>query len=176
MRLHEFFKHPIDLHEVLNTVIPDVDWKNTPEGHEANVKIGEYDYRIQSQNAIFKIGDEEYPYLNVAFQRFKDEQYVTYTTHDTKQSSKVIGAIGNSIGMFVEKTKPTAILFGSTDTDNSGARMRIYSAIASRYLNDYGRTKTFKMSQGEAIVVYNPQLGAKIMPFMAYIQQQQYLK
>lgn len=173
MRLHEFFKDPIDLNEVLTTKIPEPDWKKTKDGYEAIVNIDQFQYRIELQEMEYTLNGVKYPYLNLAFQRYLNGTYVTDTTHDTKQASKVIGAIGNSLGDFIEKLKPDAIMFGSTDPVNTKARMRIYSFIADRFLKHYGRVKTFKMEKGEAMVVYNKNIGAKIMPLLKHIQQKQ---
>ena len=132
MKVQELFM--IDLGEAFNTRCP-TNWTIDSNGNSIGTfELNNYQYRILLQRVTI----HDLIIANIAFYLWDQQtnQWTTIPTMDSKYASQVIGAVVNAIHDKIASMQFDAIVFAATTL--SDKRMRIYNAIANRYVKHFG--------------------------------------
>jgi hypothetical protein len=131
-----------DLHEVLNTTLDDEAWEQKGDKEVGTGVLEGETYKIYLEPGTYPAQDQVYRFINVAFQKIVNGEPTEELQWNSKNASKVVGAISNALLKRVQLYDYDAVIFIASD--NVDKRMSIYNKIAERKWTDKGLGKTLE--------------------------------
>jgi hypothetical protein len=147
MKLQEVFADPsfgrggkimencLRMNEVFDTRIPVDNWVHTNNGEYGDISIDDTDYRIELEFLSYPINGSEIEAVNIAFGKVVNGISTGELTLDTKNTSKVFGAILNAALDKIKEYNFDAILFMAAN--NIEKRMQLYNRLARWVAKSY---------------------------------------
>lgn len=125
-----------NLHETLNTRFDDESWEQVGRNQVGTAVLGDETFRIIMEPQHFLLDGINYHFINVALQKIVDGKPSEELQLNSKNASKIVGAITNALLERVALYDFDAVVFIASD--NIEARMTIYNKIANRKWTQQG--------------------------------------
>ena len=165
MKLEQLVGPLIDVFESGNAKFDTFAWDEGPTGFIGTGSVGGINLRIRLEPAQYLLNNERRVWLNIAFEREIDGEYVQNLLGTHEKASVVIGAVRQATSAkLIELNDRFQIdALAGIATDGELDRLRLYDRIFSSQLIGLSgwnkRHLRVKMQDGEAEVALSPSLS-----------------